>query len=121
MRLGKLVDDARAGLAAFERRVEKFEANQKEAAKQQALVLQEVKNGREQVANQAILQKFERKGLNEQAKHRRLHLQEAGRLKEEHSAALAEFKAPLLASHSIDRRDLEAEAEHQRRSRRSKI
>ena len=82
MRLGKLVEDAKAGLAAFERQVaEKFEASKKEAAEQQVLILQEVEGGHEQVVNQlkashqTNLQGAERKFSDELAKLRKTNAQ----------------------------------------------
>ena len=121
VRLGKLVEDAKVRLAAFEHQAaEKFEASQKEAAEQQVLILQDVERGHEQVTNklkashQAILQETERKAFDEQAKLRQLHLQQVEGLQEEHSVSLAELKDTLLASHSKDRQGLEAEAERLR-------
>lgn len=123
MRLGRLVEDAKAGLAAFERQVEaKFEASRKETAEQQVLILQDVERGHEKVINklrashQTILQETEKKALNERDKLCQLHLQEVERFKGEHGVTLTELKDTLLASHTEDRQDLEAEAERQRRS-----
>ncbi|KAF9780579.1 kinesin-domain-containing protein [Thelephora terrestris] len=122
-RLGKLVEDAKAGLAVFERQVaERLEASQKDAAEQQVLILQEVERGHEQVINklkgshQTALREAERKALDEQAKLHQSHLQEVDRLKEDHTVALAELKATLLASHTQDRQDFEAEVERQHQS-----
>ena len=78
MRLGELVEEAKAGSAAFERQVGEFEASKKEAAEQQALidVLQDVERGHEQVvdklraSHQTILQEVEEKGPEEQTKPR---------------------------------------------------